>query len=136
MSSQEQDATTTTVAVSSEDPGTIEPISSTDAAAKLSAYQKKLNALLSDLPKQFGDFFGEYRKTIVIVALILGTIVLLRVLFAVLDAVSSIPLLSPLLELVGLAYSSWFVWRYLLQANTRQELTQQFQSYKKQVLGD
>ena len=55
---------------------------------------------------------------------------------SVLDAINHIPLLSPILELVGVGYSVWFVSRYLLKESTRAELVSEFDSLKEQVFGD
>jgi hypothetical protein len=54
---------------------------------------------------------------------------------AVLDAINDIPLLSPVFELVGIGYTAWFVYRYLLKVETRKELGEEFKSLKGQVVG-
>lgn len=51
-------------------------------------------------------------------------------------AVNGIPLLPKLLELVGLGYTSWFVYRYLLFKSSRQELAADLEELKKKVAGD
>jgi len=53
-----------------------------------------------------------------------------KVVLAVLDALNDIPLLTPTFELVGIAYSVWFVNRYLLKASSRQELAEEIQSLR------
>ena len=40
------------------------------------------------------------------------------------------------MEIVGLGYSGWFVWRYLLKASNRKELLGEFDALKNQVFGD
>ena len=52
-----------------------------------------------------------------------------------LDALNGIPLVSPTFELIGIGYSAWFVNRYLLKASNRQELAQEIQGLKQQVVG-
>ena len=54
---------------------------------------------------------------------------------AVLDALNDIPLVAPTFELIGIGYSVWFVYRYLLKASTRQELTGEISTLKSQVMG-
>jgi threonine/homoserine/homoserine lactone efflux protein len=54
---------------------------------------------------------------------------------ALLDALNDIPLLLPILELIGLAYTTWFVYRYLISAVSRQELSEEIKSLKDYVLG-
>jgi len=51
-----------------------------------------------------------------------GALVALTILKAVIAAVESIPVLPSMLELVGLGYTSWFVWRYVIFKESREEL--------------
>ena len=46
-----------------------------------------------------------------------------------------IPLIAPTLELIGIAYSGWFVYRYLLAADNRKELMQQIEILKNYIVG-
>jgi len=48
---------------------------------------------------------------------------------------NDIPLVAPTFELIGIGYSAWFVYRYLLKASTRQELTNEIATLKSQVIG-
>jgi len=90
---------------------------------------------LAKIPDQLGGFFSNYNKPLVTLVLILSGLVSVYITLAVLDAIDDIPLLSPVLELVGLAYTGWFVWRYLLKASTRKELLAEFEALKSQVVG-
>jgi hypothetical protein len=54
---------------------------------------------------------------------------------AILSAVNEIPLLAPAFELVGLGYTGYFVYRYLLQASTRSELTEGLNDLKSEIFG-
>lgn len=67
--------------------------------------------------------------------LIVAAIVAVKVLLAVLDSLNDIPLVAPTFELIGIGYSAWFVYRYLLKASTRQELTHEITTLKSQVVG-
>lgn len=91
--------------------------------------------ILSELPDYVGGFFNQYQKPIVTVTLLIAVLVTIKVTFAVVDAVNEIPLLSPIFELVGMGYSIWFVYRYMLRASTRQELWQEINGIKAQYLG-
>jgi hypothetical protein len=95
----------------------------------------QISEFLAQLPEYIGRFFNEYKQPIITVGLILAAIITVKVVLAVLDALNDIPLLAPTFELVGIGYSVWFVNRYLLQASKRQELSQELQSLKKQVIG-
>jgi CAAD domains of cyanobacterial aminoacyl-tRNA synthetase len=96
---------------------------------------EKAYSFLSALPEYLGKFFSEYRKPLVTLGLILGSIVSVKLTLALLGAVNDIPLLEPTFELIGVGYTIWFVYRYLLRASNRQELSQEFDKLKSQVVG-
>ncbi|KAK7258551.1 hypothetical protein RIF29_24131 [Crotalaria pallida] len=50
-------------------------------------------------------------------------------------AVNSVPLLPKILELVGLGYTGWFVYRYLLFKSSRKELATDIEDLKKKIAG-
>jgi hypothetical protein len=39
------------------------------------------------------------------------------------------------LQLIGLGYTAWFVWRYLWKASNRQELVSELDALKNQIFG-
>lgn len=94
-----------------------------------------ISGVLANLPDYVTDFFKEYKRPLVTVGLIVAAFVSVKLLLAVLNAVNEVPLLAPTFELVGLGYSAWFVYRFLLKDANRQELTENFTSLKDQVLG-
>lgn len=96
----------------------------------------KISDLLADLPDYVGDFFKEYKRPLVTVGLFVGAIIAVKMTLAVLSAINDIPLLAPSFELIGFGYSAWFVYRYLLRASNRQELNEDFNALKEQVLGN
>ena len=97
---------------------------------------RQISQFLEQLPQYLSDFFRDYKQPLITVGLILAAIVTARVVLTVLAAINDIPLLSPLFELVGISYTSWFVFRYLLKASTRQELADEIQSLKNQFVGE
>lgn len=101
--------------------------------------QNRVSAILSNLPDYASNFFRTYKQPIITVGLVIGSILVLRVLFATLDAIfdsiDDVPLLTSLLELTGLGFWVWFTYRYLLQASNRQELVDAFNSTKERILG-
>ena len=92
--------------------------------------------ILSELPAIVTGFFGQYQKPIITLVLILAAIITLKVTFAVIESLNDIPLLAPTFELIGIIYSGWFIYRYLLRASSRQELSTELQAWKEQLLGD
>ncbi len=59
----------------------------------------------------------------------------LTLLGAILSVATSIPILSPFFELVGVSYAGWFIYRNLLTASQRQEFSQKVAKIKKEVIG-
>ncbi len=96
---------------------------------------EKISAFLAGLPEYLSDFFGEYRRPLITLGLIFGGIVTVKMTLALLDAVDDIPLLAPLFEMVGFGYTIWFVYRYLLKAENRQELGKEVENLKGQIVG-
>ncbi len=94
-----------------------------------------VSEFLSKLPDYVGGFFSSYQKPLITLALILSGVITVKVTLAVLDALNDIPLLSPVFELVGIGYTAWFVYRYLLKVETRKELASEFETLKGQVVG-
>ncbi|PMB20404.1 hypothetical protein CEN40_00380 [Fischerella thermalis CCMEE 5205] len=98
-------------------------------------YGEVASSFLATLPEYLGSFFNKYRQPLVTIGLIVGAIVAVKVVLAILDALNDIPLVAPTFELIGIGYSAWFVYRYLLKASTRQELTNEIATLKSQVIG-
>jgi hypothetical protein len=90
---------------------------------------------LATLPDYVGSFFNRYKQPLITVGLLVAAIVSVRVVLAILDALNDIPLVAPTFELIGIGYSAWFVYRYLLKASNRQELTSEIAALKSQVVG-
>lgn len=109
------------------------PINTTDQAWK--EWLEPVSDFLSELPDYLGRFFSDYKQPLLTLLLFTSGIITVKVTLAVLDAINDVPLLSPMFELVGLGYTGWFVYRYLLRASTRQELNSEFKSLKGQVIG-
>ncbi|MCU0526356.1 MAG: CAAD domain-containing protein [Elainella sp. Prado103] len=96
---------------------------------------EKVSDFLADLPAYLSDFFGEYRRPIITISLIIASLIAIKLLLAILGAINDLPIFSSLFELIGMGYSAWFVWRYLLKASTREQLATDFSALKEQVLG-
>ncbi|MEB3887451.1 CAAD domain-containing protein [Lyngbya sp. CCY1209] len=134
---QSPDPTTTPIDASTEAGGTMTPASETAPATdQFEEIKQKVVVFLSELPGYVSRFFGEYQRPIITVLLIVAAIVTVKVLFAVVDALNDIPLLAPTFELIGMGYAAWFVYRYLLKASTRQELVDEVNAFRQQILGN
>lgn len=58
-----------------------------------------------------------------------GGLVVLTVLRAIVTAVDSIPILPSALELIGLGYTAWFFWRYIIFKESREELVEEIEQF-------
>jgi CAAD domains of cyanobacterial aminoacyl-tRNA synthetase len=96
----------------------------------------KVALFLERLPLYLNRFFDAYQQPLIAFALFLAAIVTIKVVLAVLNALNGIPLLEPIFTLIGIIYSTWFVFRYLLKASTRQELFAEIRFLKAQILGE
>lgn len=103
--------------------------------SQLQQISRQVSEFLEQLPEYLSSFFRDYKQPLITVALILAAIVTAKIVLAVLNAINGTPLLSPLFELIGISYTTWFIFRYLLKASTRQELADEIQSLKSQFLG-
>jgi hypothetical protein len=92
--------------------------------------------VLGKVPDYVGQFFSSYRQPLITLGLIFLGIVSVKVTLAVLDALDDIPLLAPILQLVGLCYTIWFVYRYLWKASNREELVTEVEAIKQQIFGN
>lgn len=96
----------------------------------------EVSQFLAEIPQDLNKFYSAYKTPIVGLAGLLASFIALKVVLATLAAVNSIPLLSPAFELIGIGYSGWFTFRYLLKAPTRKELSTEIDSFKKQITGN
>jgi hypothetical protein len=112
---------------------TIQPNPQSDAQWQRVGAQ--ISDFLAQLPDYIGRFFNQYKQPIISLGLIFAAIITVKVVLAVIDALNDIPLLQPTFELIGIAYSVWFVNRYLLQSSRRQDLAEQIERLKQQVVG-
>lgn len=97
--------------------------------------KEQVISILSELPAYIGAFYEQYKSPLTVVGLILASIISLKVLLGVVDELNDIPLLAPTFELIGIGYTIWFVYRYLLRSSNRQQLGQEIQAIKEQVFG-
>ncbi|GLT84707.1 hypothetical protein SLE2022_029240 [Rubroshorea leprosula] len=64
-----------------------------------------------------------------------GAIVALWLTSIVVSAINSVPLLPKIMELVGLGYTGWFVYRYILFKSSRKELATDIEALKRKISG-
>ena len=125
-----------TVDLVSDHPGVITTITTSETpASQFQDIKDQILTILSELPVYLSNFFTEYQKPLVTIGLILAGGVSIKVMLGVLEALNDVPLVAPFFELIGMGYTGWFVYRYMLKASTRQELLTEIDSFKEQVIG-
>ena len=118
-----------------DEPLLLPPAPESETSQQLKQVGDRIYKFLSGLPDYLSDFFGEYKRPLITLGLIFGSIVSVKLTLALLDAINDIPLLAPTFELIGFAYTAWFIYRYLWRASNREELAESFGSLRDQVLG-
>ncbi|MEO6861087.1 MAG: CAAD domain-containing protein [Microcoleus sp.] len=125
-----------TVDLVTDQPGVMTTVTSTETpTGQLQDIKDQIITILSELPAYASSFFSEYQKPLITVGLIIAGAVSVKVTMGVLDALNDVPLVAPFFELIGIGYTGWFVYRYLLNASSRQELLTEIDSLKEQVVG-
>lgn len=111
---------------------------STDESAEESwkSFQAQATNFFATVTQSTVTFFRENQQLLGTLGWILLSLLGIRVLFASLDAVDDVPLMSSFLKIIGLVSVSRFVWRYLVRASDRQELTQKLSRVKEELLGN
>lgn len=127
----------TTTVLNSESAGIItpKPAKTSPEDNVVQEYLSIGSKFLSQIFDYLKDFVDSNQKSLVNLLLIFLGVIAVKVTLAIVSAINDIPLLAPTFELVGLGYTGWFVYRYLLTKSTRQELVQEFESLKTQVVG-
>jgi glutamyl-tRNA synthetase len=139
-SSNEPETTVTITEVSSEtDPessiGTTKVTITEESPSQTQQIKEQIISILSELPAYIGGFYEQYKSPLTVVGVIIASIISLKVLLGVVDELNDIPLLAPTFELIGIGYTAWFVYRYLLRSSNRQQLGQEIQALKEQIFG-
>eukprot|EP00793_Prasinoderma_coloniale_P007020 PRCOL_00001852-RA len=65
-----------------------------------------------------------------------GAVIALWVSSSIVGSINSLPLVPKLMELIGLGYSGWFVYRYMLYKDSREELGEEIESLKAKISGE
>ncbi|KAL3622193.1 Protein CURVATURE THYLAKOID 1A, chloroplastic [Castilleja foliolosa] len=89
------------------------------------------NELFTDLKEKWDAV--ENKSTVLLYGG--GAIVSVWLASIVVGAINSVPLLPKVMELVGLGYTGWFVYRYLLFKSSRKELATDIEEIKKKIAG-
>ncbi|MEG4453531.1 glutamate--tRNA ligase [Microcoleus sp. N9_A1] len=115
--------------------GTTKVIITEEPPSQVQQIKEQIISILSEFPAYIGSFYEQYKSPLTVVGVIIASIVSLKVLLGIVDELNDIPLLAPTFELIGIGYTGWFVYRYLLRSSNRQQLGQEIQALKEQIFG-
>ena len=97
--------------------------------------QTRTTGFFDETVSTIATFFKNNRQLLTILGVAFLAILGVKLMFAGLNAIDDIPLVTPLLKLIGLVYVVRFVWRYLLREQDRHELVENINRTKAEVLG-
>ncbi|NMF58902.1 CAAD domain-containing protein [Pseudanabaena yagii] len=121
--------------VSAPEPAKSKPEPSTEVAIPQNT-PELTTELWNKVTATWQEYFGEGKKANVTLALtVIAIIPILIAASTLLEFLDKLPILPSVFELVGFGYSIWFVYRYLLLANTRKELIDTITAWKNKVFG-
>ncbi|MEG4505380.1 glutamate--tRNA ligase [Microcoleus sp. F6_B4] len=115
--------------------GTTKVIITDEPPSQTQQIKEQIISILSEFPAYIGSFYEQYKSPLTVIGVIVASIISLKVLLGIIDELNDIPLLAPTFELIGIGYTGWFVYRYLLRSSNRQQLAQEIQALKEQILG-
>lgn len=108
-------------------------------SAQSTMRNEKVQAFLNDPIAFIGAYVKPYTPILITIGYVLLAIVAIRLVLgllgAILNVATSLPIVSPLLELIGIGYTGWFIYRYLLTGDRRQELTGKMSQMKQDFIG-
>ena len=136
-----------TSTVEPEDPVSSEPQPAVEVAAEVVDESTPLEPeqkqqwesaiqLLTNLPLEVSKFYQDNQRSLVTVGLILATLIVAKVMLEVITMLNHLPLVQPFFFSIGTGYTSWFLWRYLLFAANRQELSEKMREFKQVTVGE
>ena len=108
------------------------------ASKRVVAVQARADSKINtdEVLKTIADKWEDTENKSAVVTYVAGAAALVWLSGTVVGAINSIPVLPKVMELVGLGYSSWFVYRYVLYKDSRKELVEQFDALKNKVSGE
>ena len=89
-----------------------------------------------DVLKTIADKWEDTENKSTVITYVAGATAAIWLSSTLVGAINAVPLLPKMMELVGLGYSTWFVYRYVLFKESRKELAEQVDALVARVSGD
>jgi len=90
---------------------------------------------IEQITKDLQDRWDKVENKTSVAVYAAGAVVAVWLSSTIVGAVNAVPLVPKVLELVGLGYTAWFVYRYLLFKSSREELVADIDELKKKISG-
>lgn len=97
--------------------------------------QSNIEEFFANAKSSIKELYENNRGILTTLGLVYIAFLSARLLFAALNAIDDIPLVSPVLKLIGLVYAASFVWNHLVKEHDRQELIETFNQMKAEIFG-
>ncbi len=110
-------------------------VSPTETATAWESTQAKTTAFLTNTASSIKELFQNNQQALTVLGIAYVALLGLKLLFAALGAIDGIPLVAPILKLIGLIYVVRFAWRYLIREQDRQELMVTLDRTKAEIFG-
>ncbi|KAF8066414.1 CURT1A [Scenedesmus sp. PABB004] len=117
-------------------PRPVAPVVRRSQAVVVRAQDTDGSADVDKLVKDLQDKWDKVENKTTVVLYGVGALVALWFSNTLVSGLNSIPLLPKFMELVGLGYTSWFIYRYLLFKSSREELVKDVDELKKKITGE
>jgi CAAD domains of cyanobacterial aminoacyl-tRNA synthetase len=111
----------------------VSPMETTEA---WESTQVKITAFLKNTISSIKELFQNNKQALATLGIIYVALLGIKLLFAALGAIDDIPLVSPILKLIGLVYVINFAWRHLIREHDRQELIKMIDRTKAEIFGN
>ncbi len=108
----------------------------TDPADTWQSTQTDINTFLDNVIESTTKFFKNNQQVLTTLGWIILALFGIKLMFAGLSIIDNLPLVTPIIKLVGLVTVIRFTWRYLIREQDRQELLESLNRTKIEVLGD
>ncbi|WP_293156122.1 CAAD domain-containing protein [Okeania sp. SIO2C9] len=102
---------------------------------QLQKIKEKLIDTFANFPDYINQFYQTYQRQLKVIGSLILIILTFRLILGFLEALEGITTLSISFELIGMGYSVWFVYRYLLRKSNRQELLDKIEDIKADIVG-
>lgn len=137
MDADQETKTTADLDVSTETSGSLSPVSSNESTTiDVKEIGAKLDDFMKNFETQFEETYAVYKKPLNLSLVLFAAALSAAIASGVLGVLNAIPFVAPLLELIGLGYSAWFAYNYLVYAEKRQKLVADYHQLKTKITGD